>query len=395
MGEFWIFGYRLFHSLGLYAMNYRPIYSLILTGMLSACATLPHSGPSAGTLLKADRSRFSVVNVTNEVAAEMASQQKAKQEEQVSQAVQKIVSWSKKNTSPRKIAPGSVVHMTLWYRELHLFTGSGLAKSLSVPLGTYRISDNGDVTLPYLGSVHLQGRTLPEADRLLSADYLKLGQFVDPYVEVKWANQGYQQGVLVSGDVRNPGYVPWISGGLSLAKILATSGLSKGTVHVSASAPTVDFPTWVSVYYRGHVARVPLQVVWSTDLSATPGERIVVQHKAETHITVLGGGVVHPGAYDFGNDVDVNRALAAAGGLSSATANDRVVFVLEQRTASKQRIYTLRWDDAQGLFAAGRFPMHNGETLYVPTAPVVPLTKAVQIFSGFMLPPALLANAVK
>jgi len=200
MGGFFPFGCRLFHSLGIHAMNYRPVYSLILTGMLSACATLPHSGPSAGMLLKADRSRFSVVNVTNAVAAKMANQQKARQEERVSQAVQRIESWGKRNTAPRKLAPGSVVHMILWYRELHLFTGSGLTKSLSDPLGTYRISDNGDVTLPYLGSVHLQGRTLPEADHLLSADYRKLGQFVDPYVEVQWAKKGYQQGVLVSGE---------------------------------------------------------------------------------------------------------------------------------------------------------------------------------------------------
>jgi hypothetical protein len=62
---------------------------------------------------------------------------------------------------------------------------------------------------------------------------------------------------------------------------------------------------------------------------------------------------------------------------------------------SKAQLMVLRWNTARGFLASQEMPLHNGDVVYVPTAPVVSLQKAVQIFSGFLLPPALLATAIK
>lgn len=369
---------------------------LILVALLSACASLPHSGPSASSMMKASLSQFSVIRVSPEQAKRLANRQKIDQALEIADALRRIQSWGLQCDAPRKLAPGSRIQVTLWTQSLHIFAGSAQGDSLtSVALGTYRINHAGWIQPPYIGVVYLEGDTLLQASQILSEKYRKLGRFMSPEVRVRWAADGYQKGVLLSGAIRKPGFVPWISGGLTLSRILAEAGLPGSVAGQSQKKPEQNYPVQVSVFYEGKQARVPLAALWSRQIEAAPGERVVVQQSAREQVTVLGGGIARPGNYGFGGDTSLDQVIAEAGGMLSGTADDREIFVLQNRKSRKPTLYVLRWNNAQGLLTAGRFPMHNGELLYIPTAPVVPLEKAVQIFSGFVMPPALLANAVK
>ena len=375
---------------------YHLFFGLIPIGLLSACASLPHSGPSASSMVKASLSHFSVIRVSPEQAKLLANRQKVDDELEIADALRRIQTWGSQAEVPRKILPGSRIKITLWTQNLHIFGDSGHVDPLtSLALGTYRINNAGLIQPPYIGIVYLKGDTLLQASQILSAKYRKLGRFMNPEIRVRWAANGYQKGVLLSGAIRKPGFVPWIAGGLSLSRILAEAGLPGSVASRSQNKLERNFPVQVSVFYEGKQARVPLAALWSRRIEAAPGERVVVQQSAQEQLTVLGGGIARPGNYGFGGDTSLNQVIAEAGGLLSSTANDREIFVLQNHKSGKPNLYALRWNTAQGLLAAGRFPMHNGELLYVPTAPVVPLEKVVQIFSGFVMPPALLANAVK
>lgn len=369
------------------------LWTLLPAAMLSGCASLPHSGPSATNLRGATVADLSVVPVSPQQALRMADQQQEAQKRELVKALETLDAWGKQSTGARKIQPGSRIEIVLWTQPVHVFD-EGKGDSLqSVKLGTYRVNSAGEIFLPYLGKVSLQGRTLPHADQLLSEKYQSLGRFAAPEVQIHWATKGYQEGVIVSGSVKEPGFLPWVPGGLFLPRVLADAGVSRTEAGQSKSKN--NYPVVVSVAYRGNFVWLPLEVVWKSNIRLVPGERIIVQQPAKEQVTVLGGGAAHPGNYGFGMDVNLNQVLAESGGLLPDTANDREIFVLRKRGDQKAKLYVLRWNDAQGLLAAERFPMRDGDLLYVPTAPVVPLEKAVQIFSGFLMPPALLANAVK
>ena len=70
-----------------------------------------------------------------------------------------------------------------------------------------RIDGNGTVSLPLVGSVALEGLTLPEAEEKIRRTYVAREIFVRPQVSVAVAEYVPRE-VSVIGQVKNPGKVP-------------------------------------------------------------------------------------------------------------------------------------------------------------------------------------------
>ncbi|QEM40736.1 hypothetical protein A5904_16265 (plasmid) [Acidithiobacillus caldus] len=137
---------------------YHRFLGLIPIGLLSACASLPHSGPSASSMVKASLSHFSVIRVSPEQAKLLANRQKVDDALEIADALRRIQTWGSQAEVPRKILPGSRIKITLWTQNLHIFGGSGHVDPLtSVALGTYRINNAGLIQPPYIGIVYLKG----------------------------------------------------------------------------------------------------------------------------------------------------------------------------------------------------------------------------------------------
>lgn len=364
---------------------------------LAGCSMLPHSGPSASAMRDADLRHFVVLVITPAHAVDMATTEKKRESRQLQESLETLRTWGRTAPQANRITVGDHLSVTLWTNQMNLFNGTTLAAPLNkAVLGRFVVDSQGKIMIPYVGLVNARGLTLTALEQKLNHRYARTRQFIAPYTSVHWSTQGHLQGVLISGNVRHPGLVAWHPGGLRLAEIIAHAA-PEAALQTGPSEQFAHPETFVTVAYRGYQMRLPIAVVWVHHLHVAPGSHIVVSQMAGNKITLLGGGIMKQGNFAFAQPPSLNTVIAAAGGLNTNTANDREIFVMRPPLSrnSKAQLMVLRWNTARGFLASQEMPLHNGDVVYVPTAPVVSLQKAVQIFSGFLLPPALLASAIK
>ena len=82
----------------------------------------------------------------------------------------------------------------------------------------YIVDENGDVTMPVLGKVHIAGLTRVEAEEAVRQQLAQ--QVVNPTVQVRLINAK----VSVLGEVNKPGQVPMTGDRLTLLEALAAAG---------------------------------------------------------------------------------------------------------------------------------------------------------------------------
>ncbi|MBU2794911.1 MULTISPECIES: polysaccharide biosynthesis/export family protein [Acidithiobacillus] len=371
----------------------------IINLLLLGCSSLPHSGPSVSAMQHANLANFIIEPVTPGKALALSLETKNKREIRFDKALGKLRHWSQKKITKDLIQPGDQLRITLWTTHLSLSGGQSLSSPLHKSrLGDFLVGQNGSIQLPYLGKVETDGLTLNGLEKKINKKYKSTEKFIMPYTKVQWAPHGHLQGVLISGAVMHPGLFPWRPGGLSIAKILAKSGLKNVPLQSKDKNHSVeDASTLVEISYHHQQVTLPFQILYVHHLRVPSGAHILVSQTAAYKVTLLGGGVLHQGLYSFGSIPNINGLLAMSGGLQSNTADDREIFIMQpsHRVGTKSILYVLRWNTAEGLLSAQRMPLHNGDLVYIPTAPVVPIEKAAQIFSDFLLPTALISNAVK
>jgi len=87
------------------------------------------------------------------------------------------------------------------------------------------VEGNGMISLPLIGSVKVQGLTIPQAEQMITKRLAKFMQ--DPKVNISRTEKALAKRVTVEGEVKTPGIHP-IKGNLSFLQAIALSqGLSK------------------------------------------------------------------------------------------------------------------------------------------------------------------------
>ncbi len=367
---------------------------------LTGCAELPHSGPSLGAMKEADTMAFSIQHVSPQKALTMRQVAEKNIAQKIHQDLHRVRQWNLPNPNDERIQAGDKIHITLWTNQISLFSSNSLSSPLhKTRLGTFEVDETGAMQLPYIGKVQAAGLSLSTLSEKIDKMYKATGEFIDPNVSIKWGSGGHLYGVLISGAVKHPGLVSWHPGGLSLARILAQSGLENTSVQPSASGGTKpsSYANMVRITYRHQQVTIPFSVIYIHHLQVPSGAHILVTRSAPYKITLLGGGTSHQGRYTFGSLPTVNAVISASGGLNPNTADDRQIFVMQPSHLAgvKSILYVLKWNTPEGLLAAQRMPLQDGDVVYISAAPVVPVEKAAQIFSSFLLPPAIIGGAIK
>ncbi len=97
-------------------------------------------------------------------------------------------------------------------------TRSPIETSVQPQLQTYIVNSEGDISFPVLGTLHVQGKTTEEVEKMIK---IQVEETVnDPYVHVKMANFT----VNVMGEVKEPQRVAITSQKFSLLDALAAAG---------------------------------------------------------------------------------------------------------------------------------------------------------------------------
>jgi polysaccharide export outer membrane protein len=366
----------------------------VVSALLAGCGTLPNTGPSAATMQQSKAVR--VVDATPALAQCLLAQSRLRQAARIQKALHALAGASA--ASPFTFGPGDRIRIALWSISPLPESSSTMTPSTEprvVHLGTYVVSANGTIVLPYIGPWRITGLRPGEAQEKLSARYGKTGLFQDPSVHLH-ALSVPRKGILVTGSLGQPKIVPWSPAGVTLANAI-TQAL--GSSHITAEQGGPRGPSRYALrvlVIRGanHPIQIPMAIALEKRIPLLPGDRVVVESTPAVRVTVLGGGIPKNGVYAFADTPTLADVLADASGLNSATADDHAVFVLRgSRDGKLPKVYDFEWNRTQGLIASQRFPIHNGDMVYVANAPIVPIEKVVAIFFQLALPAQVLNSS--
>lgn len=186
--------------------------------------------------------------------------------------------------------------------------------------GKMRVSEKGDILVPLLGELHVEGLTALEAQNLIRGKLIA-GDFIkDPQVTV-FIDQYATQGVSVMGEVRNPGIFPAFGSHRLLDYLSQAGGLTPlaGTTITITHTKAPEKPEQVKLTAGGppHPLDNPL---------IGPGDSIFVQR---TGVVYVVGDVFRPGGFPIEHDghLSVIQAVALAQGLTPTAAKKSSVII--------------------------------------------------------------------
>lgn len=179
--------------------------------------------------------------------------------------------------------------------------------------GKLRVSNTGDVILPLVGSLHLQGLKAGEAQALIRQKLIDGGFLKDPQVTVFVAEYA-TQGVAILGEVKNPGIYPAFGSHHLLDYISVAQGLTAlaGTSITITHAGKTDEPQRVKVL----AGATPKP---ENNPEILPGDTIFVER---TGLVYVVGDVARPGGFPMDHDgqLSILQAIALAQGTNSTAA---------------------------------------------------------------------------
>ncbi|MBA2778684.1 polysaccharide export protein [Billgrantia kenyensis] len=264
---------------------------------------------------------------------------------------------------------------------------------LTIPAGGERSAEeaghvvqrDGSIFYPYIGRVHVEGRTVEDIRRILTS---RLSQYIsDPQLEVRVA--GYRsKRVYISGAVGSPGTLPVTNEPMTvLDAISAVGGAS-------------DSANWHQVVLNrdGRKEELSLYALLrqgdqTQNRLLKDGDVVHVPTLETQNVAVL-GQVRSPGNLTLGNErITLTDAIARAGGVVETAARPSGIFVIRTQPEESDKIatvYQLDISNATALTMGTHFPLQPQDVVYVTAAPIARWNTVISL----LLPSAILPGTV-
>jgi polysaccharide export outer membrane protein len=196
--------------------------------------------------------------------------------------------------------------------------------------GKLRVSNTGDILLPLVGTLHVQGMKAEEAQNLIRQKFISGGFLKDPQVTIFIAEYA-TQGVAVLGEVKNAGIYPAFGSHHLLDYISLAQGLTSlaGTRVTITHAGKSDDPQHVKMT----AGATPKP---ENNPEILPGDTIYVER---TGIVYVIGDVARPGGFPMDHDeqLSILQAVALAQG-TNPTAAKGSARLIRTTTQGRQEI---------------------------------------------------------
>ena len=355
---------------------------------LSACASLPSSGPTMRQVLKDSRSGQAVVPFTLVPLDEAAVRNSPPP---LDAGVVKMAALARDPGPARAdlIRPGDTLSISIFEVGISLFGGSampaaGVGTAPRTPTAAAQalnieVREDGFIDLPYAGSVMAAGAYPEELAAVIRRHLKSLSE--NPEVSVSIAesvkNVVYLGGAIVkSGRYRLTAAHEHLLDALALAGGSATDPnelevrLQRGREEVRAPLNRID---------PGDPA----------DLSLHPGDRIQLVRVRPSY-TVFGASDKISQVYFEAKDVSLAEAVARAAGPSDYRANPRGVFLCRYEAGPggelKPVVYQLNMMKTDAYFLAQRFPVHDKDVILFANSSGTMTQKLVNLLSNLFSP---------
>jgi polysaccharide export outer membrane protein len=190
-----------------------------------------------------------------------------------------------------------------------------------------RVSQSGDIAMPYLGIIHVAGLNSATASDLITKGLKDSNQMRDPRVMV--TVDSTSTGITILGEVKSPGVFSPPGKHLLSDMLAMAGGLTTSTGRV------IEISSEAAPEQKTLIAWDPtLHNTSALDRFVYPGQRILVK---PCGLIYVGGNVARPGAYPIcgSQQMKVSQAIALAGGLLAATYQSHTILVRPQPDGSR------------------------------------------------------------
>ena len=366
------------------------------SAILASCTQLPVSGPApddvihGATLISAEPApnglAYALVDLSADVAAHAVDIDPG--------SFYKSFGGGKGAAPQVTIGRGDVLQLTIFESKsggLFIPIEAGVRPGNFVQLGPLPVSHDGDIAVPYAGSVPVVGKTLEEIQGEIERRLAS--RAIEPKVVASFLEQNSTTAAVV-GEVNTPRKVKINDNGERVLDIIALAG-------------GIRFPgyeTFVSLQRGGRKQTVYFNTLVSRreeNIYAKPGDTLYVYREPRRFIVFGAVASGTPSGFvsqQFGFDqehLSLAEGVARSGGLLDDRANPSMIFLyrIEPREvlqsmgvcldayppeqSSIPTVYRANFRDPATYFSAQKFPLRAKDIIYVSNADAVEVTKAL------------------
>lgn len=362
----------------------RAALAFLALTVLASCSTLPRGAALQSEITSQRRDEpadFAVYNVTRDLLPQVSrwpSDPAANR------------SWLPHGGSRAQvIAPGDMVKMVIWDSDVNSLITAPEQKS--TVLEEMLVARDGTIFVPYVSQIRIAGLS-PASARVKIQRELEA---IIPSAQVQLSvAPGVRQSVDLVGGVSQPGSYPLADpdGHVTVLGLISLGGGVSGDI---------DNPQ-VTLTRRGHVYRIALKQLYenpSLDTVVQGRDKVIVAED-DRYFRSLGASQQEAIVPFDRETITALDAVSMVGGLRDTRANPGSVLILREYTPAAVKsggpdhqrvIFAVNLTTADGLFSAGKFRIHPGDTVMVTEAPVTVAETIIGIFTG-ALRTANLAN---
>jgi len=336
------------------------VFPLLLTG----CGALSGAGPSIRAITaNPDQQPYTLVDLSaTTIAPYTRAPQRAHSADVALHGVPEI-----------QLMPGDSLRV--------MVADSAVEGALFAPLtagGTVfdrvRVDSRGRISLPYLGSQIVLGKTLAEVETQLQRALR--GMASDPQLHVTLTND-LSGSVLVAGAVKSPGRFSTLQGPLTLLDAINQAGgpvLEPHLINVVVRTGEQVYHFNYDELLAGRNQRVP------------PHTEIVLERARKRFVAM--GAVGQPGLHDLpSSNPSLLEVLGAVGGLNESKSDASGVFVFRLNDTPPSEngdiaqpaaeVFRLNLKDPAAMFLARQFLVQPEDAIYVTNAAVYEWQKII------------------
>lgn len=362
--------------------------SFLAAASLIGCSSIPTAGPTTSQIFdqaaQERQSRFDIVEVNYRVIA--------------AQSARPAPSFRSRfqdygEPPPPTIGIGDTLSVSIWEAAGGGLFGTSPTEAVagggshSVTFPPQVVAQDGAISVPYAGRVHVAGRTPFEVEQTLEQRLAE--RAIEPQAIVT-ISRSVSDDATVSGELISGARVPLSVGGDRLLDVIASAGGAKSPL----------YETFVRLSRGGVTVTIPMETLVSNpaeNVYVWPGD-VITLIRAPRTFSVFGATLNNMQIPFNAVRVDLAQAIAKAGGLQDLRADPAGVFLFRFEAPPVARalgvpafatapdgtaavLYHLDLREAAGYFLAQRFPIEDDDMIYVANAPLTELQKFFNLLS--------------